>query len=62
MYMVNLLTSISDLVGWNFKDQWSYYLNFIKRIAFWVPHIYREGNRVVDALSKDALGISQQQG
>lgn len=52
MYVVRLLDTLSMEVPWMWYANWSNCVKFISSITFQVFSIFREGNRVVDALSK----------
>ncbi|KAK3204572.1 hypothetical protein Dsin_018618 [Dipteronia sinensis] len=57
-YVVQLLSIRSDQVTWCVRQAWQRCIHQISHMEFQVSHIFREGNQVVDALSKHALGLS----
>ena len=54
-YVVYLLTNRFRKVPWSLKSRWIRCLQTIDSINFRVSHIFREGNRVADDLSKFAV-------
>lgn len=61
-YLVNLLSTLSLEVPWKFLAHWSNCVQYLSTTFFWVSHISREANYVVDALSEKVLsfqGLSQ---
>lgn len=61
LFVVNILSSRSHEMGWRLLARWSKCLYFLALISFQVSHIFLEGTRVVDVLSKHALGLSKKQ-
>ncbi|KAK3221411.1 hypothetical protein Dsin_008436 [Dipteronia sinensis] len=57
-YVVQLLSIMSDQVTWRVRQAWQHCIHQISHMEFQVSHIFREGNQVVDALSKHSLGLS----
>ncbi|XP_050217388.1 uncharacterized protein LOC126668220 [Mercurialis annua] len=51
-FMVQLFTSKSKNVPWEYLHDWLSCLHQISKMNFQVSHIYREGNRVADLLAK----------
>ncbi|KAK3189414.1 hypothetical protein Dsin_028975 [Dipteronia sinensis] len=56
-YVVQLLSSRSKHVPWRLRQAWQRCIFQISQMEFQMSHIFREYNRVADALSKDALGL-----
>ncbi|KAK0572898.1 hypothetical protein LWI29_000159 [Acer saccharum] len=56
-YVVQLLSSCSEQVPWRIRQVWQHCIYQISKMEFQVSHIFREGNQVADALSKNALGL-----
>lgn len=54
-YTVNLFDNDSVDVPWKFKARWETCLSYIASILSKVFHIFREGNKVADTLSKYAV-------
>ncbi|KAK6122229.1 hypothetical protein DH2020_044032 [Rehmannia glutinosa] len=52
-YVVNLIHKRSSDVPWRHLSNWRYTLHLISQMDLVVSHIYREGNRVADFLSKN---------
>ncbi|KAK3198370.1 hypothetical protein Dsin_021785 [Dipteronia sinensis] len=48
----------SDQVTWRVRQAWQRCIRQISHMEFQVSHIFREGNKVMDALSKHTLGLS----
>ncbi|KAK2649334.1 hypothetical protein Ddye_016823 [Dipteronia dyeriana] len=55
---LTLCGSRSDHVTWRVRQAWQCCLHQILHMEFQVSHIFRKGNQVADALSKNALGLS----
>ncbi|WCJ18474.1 Retrovirus-related Pol polyprotein from type-1 retrotransposable element R2 [Euphorbia peplus] len=58
MFVVSLFKTRSTRVPWELRQNWLQCLNYISKMCFVVSHIYREGNRVADALA--SFGQSHQ--
>ena len=56
-YVVQLLSSRSELVPWRVRQAWQRCIFQISHMDFQVSHIFREGNQVADTLSKHALEL-----
>ncbi|KAI9178164.1 hypothetical protein LWI28_023465 [Acer negundo] len=56
-YMVRLLSSCSEMVPWKVHQAWQRCIFQISQMDFQVSHIFREGNQVVDTLSKHVLEL-----
>lgn len=54
-YVVGLLSSRSSVVPWNHRNRWLYVLHLLSQMDFLVSHIFREGNKVADMLSKSSF-------
>ena len=54
-YVVYLLSNWSTKVPWSLRSRWIRCLKIIESINFRVSHIFREGNKVADDLSKFAV-------
>ncbi|XP_065881606.1 uncharacterized protein [Euphorbia lathyris] len=52
IYVVNLLRHRSIDVPWSIRQEWLHCLSICSRMNILVSHIFREGNRVADALVK----------
>ncbi|KAK3229885.1 hypothetical protein Dsin_001766 [Dipteronia sinensis] len=57
-YVVHLFASSSKQVPWRIRQAWQCCIYQISKMEFQVSHIFKEGNQVVDALSKHALGLA----
>jgi ribonuclease HI len=56
-YVVQLLSSRSEMVPWRVRQAWQRCIFQISQMDFQVSHIFREGNQVADMLSKHALEL-----
>ncbi|KAI9181501.1 hypothetical protein LWI28_015585 [Acer negundo] len=56
-YVVQLLSSRSEMVPWRVHQAWQRCIFQISQIDFQVSHIFKEGNQVADTLSKHALEL-----
>lgn len=57
-YKIQIFQSKNVLVTWAFRNWWFNNLHFLKTIRIQVTHIFCEGTRVTDLLSKEAIHTS----
>ncbi|KAF3455810.1 hypothetical protein FNV43_RR00452 [Rhamnella rubrinervis] len=60
-YVANSLIRRENIVPYPYKSRWMNYICYVSSIQFQVSHIFREGNIVVDTLSKIVVSSSRVQ-
>jgi hypothetical protein len=59
--MVTLTFKNAIMVPWHLRDRWLYYVKVIKKMSFFISHIYRDDNQCADDIANFGFRIPQSQ-